>query len=1036
VTCPATDQCHTAGTCIAGVGTCTNPSKANGTSCDDSNGCTNTDVCTGGSCIGTNITCNDNKACTVDTCLSSSAYPGCVYTPLAINTSCSDGLACTYNEVCDGTSAVNSCRNGLAVNCDDNNLCTADSCSEVTGGCVHTPITSTGSPKSPTCDDHVACTGNVWMPDYCNAGVCVGGGTKDADMDGYMDAACTTNPIKDCDDNVDSIHPNATESCDNVDQDCDAQTDEGCDDDNDGYCQSDMTINNAVVVATCLGGGGDCNDADANINPGAVETLEPTRQGPYTTQHWEFGVAEKMVFRGRLVGSRLWTASSADDFSASAVNPYRKRTVIGTKLLTDTYWAYTTPLVIDNDATLLDFGVTGGTDNTVHLLTKRTNSYGSTELHEYSAPIQNNYQLRTWTKTMVNANALAGSARVTTHSDGSTRAFYWLSQHWAYARKPAGGSWTLTTLTSSTNSFGAVLGLDTAVASDGTDRVVVAGTNSSGSYVLRYMKNSAADSTTFASSTSGDAAGDFDSGAQMTSPVLLFSPSGVEHLLYFKKNAGGTAYVLKHWKRTGGAGAWTSVTVGVTMGPWPTSPWPNMQVVGNGNAAASYGLRLYSTAVVNSYAFGTATYAEAADSWSVVSNAGPTSDPNYSMLVPLYDGSGPSVVMPEQQRTWSTATSTWSVSARLPTYSSAQAVARESAGIGDIIAIADGTQNSANTLSRFTYWGDAVGQTTITRPAVAGTGSAMDVSSNPFNGSVFLIKSLQNMMYWPGANSAATPPIYTASPIFSPLAQYQPFSVPMADGRFAVFGEWLNGSNTPHMGYVSWTTANWTSWTGGTSVAPYWGYVGPTTGYNRQVAGIPTSDAGALAIFECGSAGLRWRTFDTVYASHGALGNVNSVLSTLDCTALWARHDFGTGANHVFAILNNKLIDFYDAGPGTSWAGSQVLDVTTGSVWSVSPSVRGSPSVLVDGTLYDKHDGTWATAELTSSGWYDGSNAPAPYDHWRLAGFDDKVSGSTRWGTMPLGLFSKAGDFVSSPWGDESFSFRPDNTLDQNCNGY
>ena len=44
VTCAAQDQCHVAGACNAATGTCTNPVKADGASCNDGNACTQTDT--------------------------------------------------------------------------------------------------------------------------------------------------------------------------------------------------------------------------------------------------------------------------------------------------------------------------------------------------------------------------------------------------------------------------------------------------------------------------------------------------------------------------------------------------------------------------------------------------------------------------------------------------------------------------------------------------------------------------------------------------------------------------------------------------------------------------------------------------------------------------------------------------------------------------------------------------------------------------------------------------------------------------------
>jgi len=62
----------------------------------------------------------------------------------------------------------------------------------------------------------------------------------------------------------------AAESCDGQDQNCDGKTDEGCDDDADGFCDLTMTVVGAPAV--CAKGGGDCNDNAASIAPDVTET--------------------------------------------------------------------------------------------------------------------------------------------------------------------------------------------------------------------------------------------------------------------------------------------------------------------------------------------------------------------------------------------------------------------------------------------------------------------------------------------------------------------------------------------------------------------------------------------------------------------------------------------------------------------------------------------------------------------------------------------------------------------------------------------
>ena len=59
------------------------------------------------------------------------------------------------------------------------------------------------------------------------------------------------------------------EICDDKDNDCDAKTDEGCDDDEDGYCDVDMVVVDGTE--TCPKGGGDPDYDDQGVNPGAKE---------------------------------------------------------------------------------------------------------------------------------------------------------------------------------------------------------------------------------------------------------------------------------------------------------------------------------------------------------------------------------------------------------------------------------------------------------------------------------------------------------------------------------------------------------------------------------------------------------------------------------------------------------------------------------------------------------------------------------------------------------------------------------------------
>ena len=125
--------------------------------------------------------CDDGNLADGDCCSS-----GCAFE--AADSSCSDADACTHDDVCDGAGGCS----GTAIQCDNGNPCTDDSC-DPTGVCSFTP-------NAAVCDDGDACT----EADTCSAGFC-GGGPVDCD-DGNpctadaCDAAagCSHEPILDC----------------------------------------------------------------------------------------------------------------------------------------------------------------------------------------------------------------------------------------------------------------------------------------------------------------------------------------------------------------------------------------------------------------------------------------------------------------------------------------------------------------------------------------------------------------------------------------------------------------------------------------------------------------------------------------------------------------------------------------------------------------------------------------------------------------------------------------------------------------------
>ncbi len=89
----------------------------------------------------------------------------------------------------------------------------------------------------------------------------------DGDQDGYdaIDSDCPTG--NDCDDNNDTIYPGATEVCNQLDDDCDDQTDE------DGVCPACSDGDQDGYGPGCTLGP-DCDDGNVDINPGATEVCD------------------------------------------------------------------------------------------------------------------------------------------------------------------------------------------------------------------------------------------------------------------------------------------------------------------------------------------------------------------------------------------------------------------------------------------------------------------------------------------------------------------------------------------------------------------------------------------------------------------------------------------------------------------------------------------------------------------------------------------------------------------------------------------
>ena len=121
-----------------------------------------------------------------------------------------------------------------------------------------------------------------------NEGVPMKNWYRDVDGDGFGSSSVTVTCLQppsgfvdktgDCNDSDPTIYPGAVEQCNSKDDDCDGQIDEGVlsrtwylDNDHDGYGNPGVSTVGCAAPAGYISQSGDCNDFDANVNPGEVE---------------------------------------------------------------------------------------------------------------------------------------------------------------------------------------------------------------------------------------------------------------------------------------------------------------------------------------------------------------------------------------------------------------------------------------------------------------------------------------------------------------------------------------------------------------------------------------------------------------------------------------------------------------------------------------------------------------------------------------------------------------------------------------------
>ncbi len=220
--------------------------KIDNSACDDKDACT-ADTCdaVAAACSHTpSVDCDDKNQCTTDTCAAKSGE--CTHATYV--GSCSDGDACTTGDACaENPDKSSICVAGKAVDCDDKNLCTDDSCDAKTG-CVHAANAAT----DPCYDGAIGSKG---------VGSCKGGLKS-----------CVDSQLGVC---VGQIVPSLQEECDGVDDNCNGFVDEGC---KPGALQGDF-------VAAAGGTGGAWLEL-ASGNPTGVSQAPGGKAGWWGFLYW------------------------------------------------------------------------------------------------------------------------------------------------------------------------------------------------------------------------------------------------------------------------------------------------------------------------------------------------------------------------------------------------------------------------------------------------------------------------------------------------------------------------------------------------------------------------------------------------------------------------------------------------------------------------------------------------------------------------------------------------------------------------------
>ncbi len=162
VPCGPVGQCESSRACDPLTGNCQADFRPDGAACSDGDACSVFDRCTSGVCVAGSgaLDCDDQNPCTTDSCDNG---VGCVHAPNQLT--CDDGNPCTLVDVCDQTA----CEGSSPRVCVAGQCHASSACDPATGSCVAAALAD-GS----ECSDGSECT----VQDACLGGSCLGGSAR------------------------------------------------------------------------------------------------------------------------------------------------------------------------------------------------------------------------------------------------------------------------------------------------------------------------------------------------------------------------------------------------------------------------------------------------------------------------------------------------------------------------------------------------------------------------------------------------------------------------------------------------------------------------------------------------------------------------------------------------------------------------------------------------------------------------------------------------------------------------------------------